>query len=125
KTSVGYGRFRYDEARTQAWTKKLDKERHAETEAVRRAEAQRTPEGRWSLEVDGKTERDILELVRVHLEKEPLPDPVERRSLARAVAATGLPDIWRRGQKRDPSTNVGGAKLKERARLVQAALGEE
>lgn len=125
KTAVGYGRFRYDEPKTQAWAKELEKERRAQTEAARRAEAQQTPEGRWSLEIEGKAERDILDLVRLHLEKEPLPDPSERRGFARAVNATGLPEFWRKGQKRDSATQVGAAKLKERARLVLAALGDE
>lgn len=121
KTAVGYGRFRYDEERTQARTKELDKERRARTEAARRAEAERAPEGRWSLELEGKPEREILELVRVHLEKEPLPDLAERQRFARAVIATGLPKLWRKGQKRDPGTQVGSAKLRHRAKIVEAA----
>jgi CRISPR-associated protein Cmr6 len=125
KTSVGYGRFRYDEPKTQAWTKELDKERRAQTEAARRTEAQRTPEGRWSVEIEGKTEREILDLVRVHLEREPLPDPAERQGLARAVAATGLTDLWRKGQKREPATQVGSKKLKERAHIVDVAAGAD
>lgn len=125
KTAVGYGRFRYDELKTQAWTKELDKERRGRTEAARRAAAQRTPEGRWSLAIEGKAERDMLELVRVRLQKEPLEDPAERQGFARAVAATGLPALWRTGQKRDSATQVGAAKLKERARLVLKALESE
>jgi CRISPR-associated protein Cmr6 len=121
KTSVGYGRFRYDESKTQTWVNELEKERRAQSEAARRADAQRTPEGRWSLELEGKAEREILELVRIQLEKEPLPDPAERQAFARAVAATGLHELWRKGQKREQATQVGGKKLKERARLVDIA----
>ena len=125
KTSVGYGRFRYDESKTQAWNNKAAGELAAQAEATRRAEAQRTPEGRWALEIEGKTEREILELVRVHLEKEPLSDLAERRGLARAVAATGLPELWLRGRRREPSTQVGDKKLKERAKAVHAAASAE
>lgn len=121
KTSVGYGRFRYDQSETAAKEKELNKERSARAERARREEAQQTPEGRWSLELERKTEREILELVRVHLEKQPLPDPGERRAFAGAVAATGLAAFWRKGQKRDPMTQVGRTKLKERARLIDAA----
>jgi CRISPR-associated protein Cmr6 len=124
KTSVGYGRFRYDESKTEAWKGELDKERRARMEIARRAEAERTLEGRWGLKLEGKAEREILELVRLHLEKQPLLDPDDRRAFAKAVAATGLPQLWRKGQKRDPATQVGGAKLKERARLVQTEVGE-
>ena len=125
KTSVGYGRFRYDESKTQAWNNKLSEALAAQAEATRRAEAQRTPEGRWAFEIEGKTEREILELVRVHLEKEPLSDVAERRGLAKAVAATGLPELWLKGRRRDPSTQVGDKKLKERAKAVHAAASGE
>jgi hypothetical protein len=115
-----------DQSKTEAWQKELDREHDAQAEATRRAQAQQTPEGRWSLLLEGKAERDINELVRVHLEKQPIPDLPERRAFARAVAATGLPVLWRRGQKRDPMTQVGGAKLKARARLIDvAASGDD
>jgi CRISPR-associated protein Cmr6 len=120
KTSVGYGRFRFDESKTEARKKELDKEHDVQAEAARRAQAQQTPEGRWSLALEGKAEREILELVRVHLEKQPMADPVERRAFATVVSATGLPGLWRKGQKRDAETPVGSSKLKERAKLVEA-----
>jgi CRISPR-associated protein Cmr6 len=125
KTSVGYGRFRLDESKTEAHKQELDKERGVRAQAARRAEAQRTPEGRWNLEIHGKTEREILELVRIHLEKEPLSDPTERRAFARAVAETGLPALWRKGSKREPETQVGQAKLRERAKLVERESDHE
>lgn len=120
KTSVGYGRFRFDESKTEAWKKQLDKESSAQVDAARRAQAEQTPEGRWSLVLEGKAEREILDLVRIHLDKEPIPDPADRRAFAKAVAATGLPEFWRKGQKRDPMTQVGTAKLKERASLIES-----
>lgn len=120
KTSVGYGRFRFDQSKTEEQERGLDKERGAEAEAARRSEAQRTPEGRWGLVLEGESEREILELVRIHLEKRPMADPVERSAFATAVAATGLSGLWRKGQKRDAETQVGSSKLKERARLVEA-----
>jgi CRISPR-associated protein Cmr6 len=124
KTSTGYGRFRFEEKETSRWKKLVEGTRNAEAQSAQRAEAMKTPEGRWQLALEGKSERDILELVRVHLSKEPLPDPAERRAFARAVAATGLPALWRKGSKQERETQVGEAKLKERARLVGAAAGD-
>jgi hypothetical protein len=46
-----------------------------------------------------------------HIQKQPIPDPNDRRGFARAVAATVLPELWRTGQKRDPATQVGSAKI--------------
>jgi CRISPR-associated protein Cmr6 len=107
KTSVGYGRFRHDEAGTRHWSEWLEAE-----------EARRTPGGRWRLKLEKMTEEQILEQVRVLLEKEPLSDPHERRSFARAVQALGWPSRWLKG---DTRTQVGVKKLKERARLVLQA----
>jgi CRISPR-associated protein Cmr6 len=125
KTSVGYGRFRLDEDEATKWRKRAEDTRAAKAENIQRAEMVRTPEGRWQIEIQGRSERDILELVRVHLSKEPLSDPAERRALARAVAATGLPVLWRKGTKRDRETQVGAAKLKERAKLIEGEMGKE
>ncbi len=124
KTAVGYGRFRHDEAATTDWTERLrceDRRREAERE---RREAMRTPEGRWRLKLKERLEAEILELVRVHLEKDPLPDSGERMALAQAVVSTGLVAYWRRGKTQDPGTGVGKKKLKERVRLLDNALGE-
>jgi CRISPR-associated protein Cmr6 len=119
KTSVGYGRFRFDQPKTKQQKAKLDKERDAQAETARQAELQRTPEGRWMLLLEGKTEEHILEMVRIHLEKQLIPDSDERTSFAKAVSATGLPALWRKGQKQDSMTKVGSTKLKERAKLVE------
>jgi CRISPR-associated protein Cmr6 len=126
KTSIGYGRFRLSEEGTSKWKKRIEDVRVAEAESARRADAMKTPEGRWQIALEGKSERDILELVRVHLSKEQLSDSMERRAFARAVAGTGLPALWRKGNKRERETQVGGAKLKERARFVDAeAAGDD
>ncbi|MBX3197803.1 MAG: type III-B CRISPR module RAMP protein Cmr6 [Labilithrix sp.] len=122
KTAVGYGRFSYEAETTRRRRDELEAARRDQAEALRRAEARRTPEGRWAVDLEGQSEREILEIVRLHLEKEPLVDPADRRALAGAVASTGLLAFWRRGSRRDASTNVGSAKLKERARIVDAAL---
>jgi hypothetical protein len=81
----------------------------------------KTPEGRWRLRVEGRAEIEVLELVRVHLEKERMEDPVERSAFARAVRATGLVEEWRRGRKRDQRTSLGARKLRERAKLIDSA----
>jgi len=123
KTSVGYGRFCFDDSKTRKYKDLLDKEQRDRREATRRTEAQRTPEGRWSLKLEGKSEWEILDFVREHLEKEPLPNADERQGLARAVIATKLPEWWCRGKKRDHATKVGEAKLKARGKLVLREAG--
>ena len=119
KTSVGYGRFRYDEPKTQSLKSKVEEERQAPIDAARRAKAMESPEGRWGLEIEGKTEQELLELVRVHLEKNPLSDPSERLAFARTVAGTGFVESWRRGDKKQSNTSTGAKKRKERARLIE------
>jgi len=121
KTSVGYGRFTLDEAKTAA----LRTASEQRGEAERRADLERSPEGRWRLRLKGKKELEVLEAVRVHLEKARLEDPAERRGLSQAVAAGGFLDSWRKGKPLDRATNFGAAKLKERAKLVDAELTEE
>jgi hypothetical protein len=61
----------------------------------------RTPEGRWRLALQGLSEAEILDQVRVHLEKEPLADARERPAFANAVRSmrTGTP-ARRRGKRR-------------------------
>ena len=83
----------------------------------------KSPEGRWRLKLQSQTEAQILDLVRIHLEKEPLEDPAERRAFADAVSSTDMVQHWRRGNKKDPRTLVGKKKLKERARLVESVHG--
>jgi hypothetical protein len=41
------------------------------------------------------------------LASEALSDPGERQAFAAAVVATGVPELLRNGQKREPSTQVG------------------
>ena len=72
--------------------------------------------------MQGRSEAEILDLVRIHLEKEPLEAPRERRAFAHAVQSKGLLEQWRQGRKQEPQTNVGKKKLKERARLLDNAL---
>lgn len=120
KTAVGYGCFCHDEQQTHKWKQRVadeDRQRRAEQE---RREAMRSPEGRWRLEIRERSEAEILDLVRIHLEKEPLDDRSERKAFIDAVLSTGLVQHWRRGKPRDPMTGVGKKKLKERARLLDA-----
>lgn len=122
KTAVGYGRFRPDQKHTRELTQRIETEERARREKRERKEAEKTPEGRWRLKLHGRSETEILDLVRIHLEKERLEDPFERRAFAGAVHSTGLVSCWKRGAGREKQTTVGKKKLKERARLVQAAL---
>ncbi len=126
KTAVGYGRFRHDDKQTRDLRQLLEDEEHARREEQERKQIEKTPEGRWRLEVKGRSEADVLELVRIHLEKKRLSDPDERQAFARAVS-TLHPDWverWRRGIPDDPRTNVGRKKLKERARLLNGEFSE-
>ncbi len=126
KTSVGYGRFRRDDEGTRGLKQQLSDEDRRRREQRKREEAVKSPEGRWRLKIEGKTEAEVLDLVRVHLEKERLADPVERRAFANAVLSifSNWVEGWRRGRKQDPRTNVGTKKLKARARLLCSALAE-
>lgn len=119
KTAVGYGRFRLSPESTEALRR--DRARRAEEIALeqRRAEAQSTPEGRWRLEVEERSEEQVLDLVRTHLMGGELADPMERHALAAAIDAAGYPAAWAAGNKVDSQTNVGAKKLKERARAVR------
>jgi CRISPR-associated protein Cmr6 len=119
KTAVGYGRFSYDQAATKQWRERLLENERARRTAALRRELERTPEGRWRLLLEGKPEAEILELVRLHLEKDPIVDPFERAAFISAVNATDLPELWRKGKKRERATQVGEKKLKERARLLR------
>ena len=119
KTAIGYGRFRCDDEKTRSWTER------ARTERLRQ-DALKSPTGRWRLEIEGKTEAEVLDQVRIHLEKERLADPAERRAFADAVFAV-RPDWverWRGGMKQDQRTSIGGKKLKERAHLLDNAAAE-
>lgn len=122
KTAVGYGRFSHDDQQTRDWIQRPAAEARRRREERERQEAAKTPEGRWRLKMQGRSEAEILDLVRIHLEKEPLKDPDEQRAFARAVQSTGLPEQWREGRKQEPQTNIGKKKLKERARLLDAAI---
>lgn len=123
KTSAGYGRFYLDEKETSALQERIKIMQAKDIENTRRAQAMKTPQGRWQEQINSKKERDILDIVRVHLEKTPLADAKERQGLAYAVSQTGLPDLWIKGNKREKDTQVGSAKLKERARLIFKELG--
>ncbi len=115
KTAVGYGRFRHNEGATGRMEKELD-------QAAEEEEAGKTSEGRWRLELKGKSEAEVLEMVRVHLEKGMLTDPAERQAFAKAVDPDWVV-AWNRGRPVDPATKVGGKKLKQRARLLRAETG--
>ena len=119
KTAVGYGRFRRDDEKTRRWTERV-KEEH------RRQDELKSPTGRWRLEIEGKTETEVLEKVRIHLQKERLEDSAERRAFAETVLAARSEWVtrWRRGEKHDRQTNVGSKKLKGSVRLLEEAAAE-
>lgn len=116
KTAVGYGRFEAADATTHALRQRV---------AARVAEAQRaidsaTPEGRWRIELDGKSESDIVELVRRNLKEDQLTAALDRRAFADVVLAGPFANHWRRGVAR-PGVQTGGKKLKELYGLLMAA----
>ena len=119
KTAVGYGRFRRDKEMTCFWTDRAREE-------LRQLDAIRSPTGRWRFELEAKTEAELLDQIRIHLEKERLADPAECRAFADAVLAV-RPDWvkrWRLGMKDDQRTSVGSKKLKQRAHLIDSAVVE-
>lgn len=133
KTAVGYGRFHHDDEQTRRWTRRLeDEDRHRKDAERRRRkdqarkEALKTPKGRWRLKLEGQSEAEVLDLVRIHLEKEPLTDPAERHAFVEAVFSSYADwvDSWRRGNKQDQRTSLGKKKLRERARLLANVAGE-
>lgn len=119
KTAVGYGRFGYDDEETSDWQSQLDEEQ-------RQAEGQKSPEGRWRLELEKKSEMYILDCVRKYLQKDSdnyLNDDVERHTFTRIVSSDYKSWIekWRSGKKHDLKTNLGKKKLKERAKMLDDA----
>jgi hypothetical protein len=124
KTAVGYGRFRRDVERAQRAHGDMAERERVAREKRQREMAMATPEGRWRLRVMESTEENVLELVRVHLDQEPLADPGERAGLAAAVKASGHLTAWKAGNKLDQRTQTGPKKLKQRARSVITALSE-
>ena len=121
KTAVGYGRFHHDEEQTRQWVQRAREEERRRQEAEKREQAMKSPEGRWRIKLQGLSEAEVLDLVRVRLEREPLEDPRERQAFARAVPSRWIQG-WRQGRKQDPQTGVGKKKLKERAALVDDVL---
>lgn len=122
KTAVGYGRFREAEEATEVLQRDRAKKAEEMVLEQRRAEARATPEGRWRLEVEERSEEQVLDLVRTHLMGGELTDPVERRALAAAIDDAGYPDHWAKGDKVEPETHLGAKKLKERARAARDEL---
>ena len=94
------------------------------TTALSVAEELLQPDGRrrWRLELQGLSEAEVLDQVRVHLEKEPLADARDRRAFANAVRSMGFVGHWRNGRTRDPRTGVGRKKLRERVRQLDDAV---
>ncbi len=126
KTAVGYGRFSHDDGRSRKMKSDFENEERVRIEKREHEELEKTPEGRWRLKMKDRSETEVLDLVRVHLQKEPLADPEERRAFARAVKRLypDWVDNWRRGKTSDPATRVGRQKLRERYRLINKELAE-
>ena len=119
KTAVGYGRFGYNREETDRWHSELDKERM-------QVEAQKSPEGSWRLKLRGKSEADILGLVREYLQKEHdhyLDSDVERCAFVRVVLSDykQLVCKWKNKKLNDSRTKLGNKKLKERVNLLTNA----
>jgi CRISPR-associated protein Cmr6 len=125
KTAVGYGRFRPDRQALERLKQQLEQEERERDALRERTEAMRSPEGRWRLELQGLSEEQVLDSVRIHLEKERIQDPLERQAFAHAVESAGYISSWSSGKKQDSRTTVGRKKLRERARLVQEAISDD
>ena len=73
---------------------------------LEKAEARKTPEGLWRFKINklSETAKDnfetqLLDKVRINLEKTPLEDAVERKAFAQAVWNTRYPECWLKGEK--------------------------
>lgn len=126
KTAIGYGRFVIDEQQTTEREKRLSEDDRRRREEQRRQEAMATPAGRRSLEIEGKSEQAVLELVQKNLEAGQLEDPVERRAFAEAVISThgDWVDGWRNRRKQDRNTPHGARRVKDLADLLDSVLAE-
>lgn len=118
KTAVGYGRFRRDAKKTHDFEKQLEDEERRHSEELERKEAMKSPEGRWRFKLKDLSETELLDKVRINLEKERIEDREERRAFAKVVWDTGFPEFWQKGIPKT-QTNVGKKKLKQRAQLIQ------
>lgn len=120
KVAVGYGRFVVDRPKISKYEEFFKKERSDR----RKAELKKTPHGKWQVKVEECVDEGaVLELVRVHLEKEPLEDPVERAALIAAIESTGYVDSWKKG-KAKAGAGLGKKKLKKYYQLVREAGSE-
>jgi CRISPR-associated protein Cmr6 len=117
KTAVGYGRFAVDGGETDRVAASWEATRQRRETARAREEALATPEGRWRWEFRSASEERMLDLIRVHLEKEPLPDIRERAAFAAAVPEEMMAQ-WRRGESVDKATKLNKQRIMGRARLV-------
>lgn len=119
KTAVGYGRFIRDIKNTENWNERLKGERRQPNTVEGSAD-------RWRFEIGGKTEEEVLDVVRVNLEKGILADSSDREAFATAVIALypEWVERWRKGMKQDQQTSTGSKKLKNRARLIDNAVAQ-
>ncbi|MCY4560563.1 MAG: type III-B CRISPR module RAMP protein Cmr6 [Chloroflexi bacterium] len=125
KTAVGYGHFNRDATETNRLLERISEARRILEEERRRSEANKTPEGRWRLEVEGLSELGVLDLVRTKLGSNGLEDAAERHACAAAIVSIHgeMVSLWGDGKKQAAATNVGSKRLRERAAQVKAALG--
>ena len=125
KTAVGYGRLNYDGQETHRLVERNAEAGRVRAEEKRRSEAMKTPEGRWRVEVEDLRELQLLDLVRVQLEGNGLEDWDERRAFAAAIMSVhgDMVALWKTGRKQDAVTNVGRRRLRDRAELIEQAIG--
>lgn len=125
KTAVDYGRFVVDERGSQSLARKIGDRRRAEEEARRRREIEQRPEGRWLLELQGKSEDEILGMVARLIEKGQLESREEQKLFARAVLSLEMSRTWSKGKAYYPRTSTGYQKIKQRYRLLRSLLEEQ
>ena len=137
KTAVGYGRFYYSIEKTSKLREQRaeqiriareeqDRAAQQQREAREREELMTTPVGRWMVQLQDLREPAVVDQVRVNLEATPLDDSDDRRAFANAVTTLygEWVELWRAGRKNDPTTSSGGRRLRQLARLVDAATEE-
>ena len=122
KTAVGYGRFHVESSGLEKLQQHLSQQNKTRSSERKRCEMMRSPEGRWRLELQELSEENLLEKIRIYLEKHRIQDPIERQAFACAVESVGNVSSWEVGTPQEPQTHVGKKKLQERARLVREAI---
>ena len=124
KTAVGYGRALLDAPSTASLVQEVVEARRGPTGEHQQPTKTLTADERWRERVTGLSEADVLELVRVNLERGELQDNEERHAFASAVFSEHrvMVEAWLKQRRLEPGTQTGGRKCRDRGRLLNSVL---